>query len=254
MKKKYLAIAAMLIPAWMYAQNPGPQLYNMSFDEWSKKRGAWNLYPVNPSETERIWDSANHGLCLLGKNGAEPETEIVAVKGPGKKAARLHSEKVLWAFAAGNIYTGSFVRIINFSGAEITLGTPFNARPVSLSGYYYYIPKEVNYARPPYDYMKGKMDIGQIDVILTDWDEPFHVITNSKQFVDSAADPHIIGTGNLLLREETDGYVHFELKINYRDSRIPKLAVITVASSRYGDYFTGGDGSTLYVDEFQFNY
>ncbi len=253
MKKTISTVFCCLFPLLLFAQASGPQIYNLSFDDWSKSKGAWNLYPLKPSSDKKVWDSANHGLSLLGKNGAEPETEIVAVPGPGKKAAKLHSEKVLWAFAAGNIYTGEFKRIINFSGAEITLGTPFNGRPKSLSGYYYYIPKRVNYAREPYLWMKGKMDIGEIEVMLTDWDEPFHVITNDDQFVDMN-DPHIIGHGKMKIKEATDGYVHFELNIDYRDDRIPKMVYITAASSYYGGYFTGGNGSTLYLDEFQFNY
>ena len=34
----------------------------------------------------------------------------------------------------------------------------------------------------------------------------------------------------------------------------PTYIVISAAASRYGDYFTGGRGSTLYVDEFEFIY
>ena len=41
----------------------------------------------------------------------------------------------------------------------------------------------------------------------------------------------------------------------YRDnSRIPRYIVIAAASSRYGDYFTGGVGSVLLVDEFELIY
>ena len=41
----------------------------------------------------------------------------------------------------------------------------------------------------------------------------------------------------------------------YRDrTRTPKYIVIVAAASKYGDYFTGGVGSTLYLDEFSFVY
>ena len=109
------------------------QIENMSFDAWSKKGSEW----VPASDVNnRTWGTANKGLCLLGKNGATPEDEIVAVKGPGKRACKLRSQNVLWAFAAGAIYTGTWVKLIGTKGAEITWGVPFHSRPKALSGYY----------------------------------------------------------------------------------------------------------------------
>ena len=46
----------------------------------------------------------------------------------------------------------------------------------------------------------------------------------------------------------------FDIPIEYRNEKMPKYVVITVAASKLGAYFTGGNGSTMYVDEFQFNY
>jgi hypothetical protein len=49
--------------------------------------------------------------------------------------------------------------------------------------------------------------------------------------------------------------VKFTLPLVYRDAtRIPSYLVIAAASSRYGDYFTGGVGSVLYIDEFELIY
>lgn len=231
-----------------------PQLYNLDFDHWSKVRRKWCPYAQDSPDEDRIWDTANQGLSLLGINGAEPEDRIVAVKGPGKRAAKLHSVNVLWAFAAGALYTGSFVRIVDWSGAELAFGVPFTGRPKSLDGYYYYIPRPINHTKAPYKALKGRMDLGQIEILLTDWEEPFHVISNYGQYIDAEHDPHIIGRSYMLLTEATEGYVHFSMPIAYRNGRTPKWVVITAASSRYGDYYTGGDGSTLYIDEFKFSY
>ena len=38
------------------------------------------------------------------------------------------------------------------------------------------------------------------------------------------------------------------------NTRIPKYIVVAGASSRYGDYFTGGRGSVLLIDEFELIY
>jgi hypothetical protein len=42
--------------------------------------------------------------------------------------------------------------------------------------------------------------------------------------------------------------------LKYRSSRTPKYIVIVGAASRYGDYFTGGKGSVLKLDEFELVY
>ncbi len=254
MTRYYLTLtAAFLLGIYAYAQS-GPQLYNMNFDTWSKKKAQWCPYAKDASGAEQVWDTANKGLSLLGKNGAVPEDKIVAVKGEGKRAAKVCSMNVVWAFAAGALYTGDFVRIVNFSGAELAMGVPFTARPKTLEGYYYYIPGIINHAKAPYEDMEGKRDVGQIEVLLADWDSPQTVCTNTGQFIDVENDPHIIGRGNLYLTRDTKGYIRFSMPIEYRNARTPKYVVITTASSRFGSYFTGADGSTLYLDEFEFTY
>ena len=253
MKRLSLILPALLAATLLHAQD-GPQLYNMGFDTWSKSSGAWNLYPEKPTDAHRVWDTANHGLSILGINGTMPEYKHVAVPGPGKAAAKIVSKKVVWAFVAGNLYNGRFGRVVRLSGAELFFGVPFSARPKSLSGYFHYIPATVDYAREPHLDMKGGPDIGRIEVILTDWEKPYHIITNDEKFIDAETDPHVIGRGYIELKKDTGGYVPFEIPIRYRNGKTPKYVVITAASSWYGDAFTGGTGSTLYVDEFQFNY
>ena len=237
----------------LHAQG-GPQLYNLNFDAWSKTSSAWDPYPADATEDQKIWDTANHALSLLGINGTTPEYEHVAVSGEGKAAAKVVSKKVVWAFVAGNLYTGHFDRIVKFSGAELTFGIPFTARPKSLSGYVHYIPSKVNFAKPPYQELKGQTDCGSIEVLLTDWKKPFHIITNYESFYDGATDPHVIGRAFLELKADTKGYIHFEVPFEYRSAKTPKYIVIAIAASEFGAFFTGGSGSTLYVDELQFNY
>lgn len=99
------------------------------------------------------------------------------------------------------------------------------------------------------------MDKLQILVLLTDWDRPFLVQTASQKFVDQFGDD-IIARGTIESDVDTDGeYVEFECPLVYNDNtRIPKYAVVIACASLYGDYFTGGVGSVLYVDEFEFVY
>ena len=232
----------------------GPQLYNMSFDDWSRKNGEWRLWAKDAPKKDQIWGTANKGLCLLGVNGTTPEEDFVAVPGPGKKAVKMRSIKVLWAFAAGNLFNGSFLRLEGTSGAAISEGAPFHGRPVAMEGYYCYQPAITNYAKAPYLDRKGKLDRGHIEIILTDWPEQFEISTTKKTFLDLENDPHIIGYSEVLLTHRTDGYVFFSTPIKYRNGRTPTMAVIVATPSMYGGYFTGGSGSTLYIDEFSFSY
>ena len=247
-KNLLLAVLALLAACPMQAQ----QLSNMGFDTWSKQGGVWYPYAKEAPESRKVWDSANKGLSLLGVNTTVPEYKHTAVS--GKAAAKVQSRKVLWAFVAGNLFTGRFIRVVDMSGAEMEFGAPFTARPKSLTGYFHYQPETINYAQDPYLYLKGKQDVGRIEVILMDCAEPRHMDTTKDPFVDGDKDPHVVGHGVLDLTKATDGYVPFEIPIVYRNGKTPKYAFIFVTSSRYGAYFTGGSGSTLYVDEFRFNY
>ena len=230
------------------------QLYNMDFDHWSKSSGAWNPYPRGAASGQLVWDTANRGLSVLGINGTLPEYDHVAVPGEGKAAARIVSRKVVWAFVAGNLFTGRFIRVVDLSGAEMDFGVPFSARPRSLSGYVHYIPRKIDCAGEPYLGKKGRLDEGYVEVILTDWDKPLHIVTCKDGFRDMKKDSHVIGRAILNLTRATDGYIHFEIPIEYLDGRTPRYVIITATSSRYGAWFTGGTRSTLYLDELRFNY
>ena len=99
------------------------------------------------------------------------------------------------------------------------------------------------------------MDKCQIMVLLTDWDKQFPINTTEGKFVDLKNDPGIIAMAKLESDEATGGYKEFVLPIEYRSTtRKPKYVVVVACSSYLGDYFTGGEGSVLYVDEFSFEY
>ena len=249
MKKASIILAIICLCQTLQAQ----QLYNMSMDTWSKQGRTWNPYPKVASEEQRVWASANGAMKVLGINTTTPEYEHVAVPGPGKAAAKIVSRKITWTFAAGSLYTGHFIRLVSFSGIEMDNGTPFNGRPKSLSGYYHYQPGIVDYAKEPYLSMKGKTDIGQIEVALYDWPKVLRLVTTEGHY-DPEADSHLIGRGVLKLTKETNGYVHFEIPIDYKRDATPTFVGISILSSMLGEYYTGSSHTVLYVDELQFNY
>ena len=70
--RKFLIVMFLMLSAGLWAQS-GPQLYNMSFDIWSKSGGIWYLCPKGTPAAGRVWDSANPASGKLGVNLAMPE-------------------------------------------------------------------------------------------------------------------------------------------------------------------------------------
>jgi hypothetical protein len=216
------------------------QLPNLSFDDWSKD----NKYP-NASGSD-VWDSANSSGAAVTTS---PSTD--AVEG---YAARLESVSAFGMLAAGNIFTGKFVKLAGM-GAELDWGVPFESRPLALRGWYKYSPATINKVKDPYKDQMGKSDQCQILAFLTDWDSPFRVNTNTKTFVDLDNDPGIIALGQFNTSESSADYIEITIPLVYRSNdRMPGYIVIAGASSRFGDYFTGGIGSVLYLDQFELIY
>ena len=97
------------------------------------------------------------------------------------------------------------------------------------------------------------MDACSIKMYLCDWSAQFRVNTSNKVFLQDD-DPSIIAMCDFTSNVATDGYVEFTFPLQYRDARTPKYVVIVGAASRLGDYFTGGKGSTLWLDELSLVY
>ena len=201
----------------------------------------------------RVWDTANKATASFTGSATTPDESFVAVAGPGKKACRLESNFAVVKFAAGSVYTGQFVKLQGL-GAELAWGIPFTGKPVSLKGYAAYKSKPITDTDAAHADLMGQPDTGHVLVALTDWPDQFHVISSSSTYVDFDNDPAIIAYGRCAFPETTDGYVSFDIPLEYRNGRTPAYLVIVASSSALGDYFTGGRGSTLWVDELELMY
>ncbi|MBQ8839575.1 MAG: PCMD domain-containing protein [Bacteroidales bacterium] len=223
-------------------------IYNLGFDDWHLDGKIYYPYASGMSIPGSVWDSANKATASLKGSSTVPDSH--AIKG---QAVKMESKYVVIAFAAGNIYTGRF-NAIDGMGADLDWGTPFTSRPVALKGYYDYKGQTINRTKSPYDGMKGQPDKCQIQMFLTDWNGMFNVNTTDGRFVDMNAD-YIIASGKLESSLNTNGYIEFTIPLVYRDTdRTPTYAVISAASSYLGDYFTGGEGSVMYLDELSLVY
>lgn len=231
---------------------------NGDFDQWHQEAFSSGLmWDPWPEDGEKFWDTGNKGSMTLKVNLTSP-TEYTPT-GSGY-AAQCKTQFVglaagLGKLGTGSIFTGTYVKTDGMNGI-LDFGRQWNLRPTKLKGYYQYDAKTIDYASSGFNYLKGVPDSCHIYVALTDWTAPFTVRTNpsNRQLFDKNS-PEIIAYGELVYSGNMTAYQPFEIKLEYRDtSRVPTYLQITCAASKYGDYFTGGNGSLLYVDQLSFDW
>ena len=224
-----------------------------SFDQWWLNGKIW--CPWDEGGTP-YWDTGNTGAATLGQSNVVPTEHTVTGSG---LAAELDTKFVglfgLGKLGAGSIYTGKFAKVDGTNGI-LDFGRPFNLRPTKLKGYYQYQGVDIDYTNSEWTDLKGRPDTCHIYIALTDWTAPYQIRTNpnNRQLFNKDAD-YVIAYGELLYSGTMDNYQPFEIKLEYRDFFTnPTYIQITCAASKYGDYFTGGNGSTLFVDEFSLDF
>ncbi|MDE5552356.1 MAG: PCMD domain-containing protein [Muribaculaceae bacterium] len=228
-------------------------LIDGSFDQWWQNGRIW--CPWNEGGTQ-FWDTGNTGAATLGQSNVVPSDDTPTGSG---QSAKLETRFVgiagIGKLAAGSIYTGKFVRVDGTNGI-LDFGRPWSVRPTKLRGYYKYNTAPINYASADLKYLIDRPDSCHIYVAMTDWTAPYEIRTNPKnrQIFDPAS-PDIIAYGELIRGSDTDGWQEFEIELKYRSTaRIPSYIQITCAASKYGDFFTGGVGACLFVDQFSLIY
>lgn len=231
--------------------NNKPFVPNLGFDDWYKDKKIW--YPKAQGD-DIFWDSGNEGASMMSKTPTQGT--VITATGEGQ-AAELKSQYVglggsLGAFAAGNLYTGVFGETIGTSGAKINMGQPFTGRPTQFKGYYKYNSANITHTTLP-AIAKGVSDSCHIYVALfSDWTGRFEVNTSEKKFVNLN---EAIAFGEFCTDNSNSEYKEVVIDIKYRRTdKQPNYILIVMSASKYGDYFTGGEGSTLYIDEFKLEY
>jgi len=233
------------------------QIPYLNFDTWyqADPHNAWYLGEMG---TTKYWDSGNGGANTMSDKNptAADYNNKVAVEG-NQAAARLETKVVFNVMAAGNIYTGDFVKAIvnpGNPGAQLEFGIPYTCRPTSLKGYYKYRPVKVSKTSDKVPQVaKGDLDSCHIYIALfAGWTGPFQVNTQTSTFVDLG---EAIAFGEVKASKVMDSYEYFDVPITYRDkTRKPAYALIVATASKYGDYFVGGEGSVLWIDEFELGF
>lgn len=228
-------------------------LTNGGFEDWNKDEKLWNPWSQNGTS---FWDTGNKGAITIGESNTVPTDDTSTGVG---KAAKLESKFIAVAgigkFAAGNIFSGVYVRTDKTNGV-LSFGRSFTTYPSALKFYYKYTSQEINKCNDSdYEYLKGRPDSCHIYIALTDWSEPYEIRTKKadRQLFDKN-DKNIIAFGEFVSSEDVSSYTEQIIKLNYRSHRTPKYILVVATASKYGDFFTGGEGSTLWLDEMELVY
>lgn len=242
---------------------------NGSFENWCTRSAGTALsskntrFPSTGDEYDngtRFWDTSNRGANSMGTKDPTKDTDV-SVSGT---AAQLQSIAVAGNFAAASLFTGNFESASLGTGgatATITFGRPFTARPSVLMGYYKYTPVNIDKvgSNPPAGVVAGNPDECAIYIALSK--KQYAVKnTDTSTWIDYENDDNIIAYGTLpsgaaASGTETNEYAKFSIPLKYKNlTDKPSYIIIVCSASKYGDYMTGGVGSTLLVDEFMLDY
>lgn len=219
------------------------------------------LIPTSTDEHE-FWGTGNPGAATMNKILT---SNVESPKHSGKYSAQLKSMfvgiGVIGKFAAGNLFAGEYLKTDGTDGI-LSFGRPFNgSHPQSLDVWVKYNPgiADSNGANSKY-IPKGSKDMGQIYWALTT--EPIEIRTNSSNLkLFDKNDPAVLAYGQYTFEEDygasDGGLKHLSIPIEYFDrskGKTPAYIVIVCSASKYGDYFCGGEGSTMYLDDFELVY
>lgn len=231
----------------------------------------WNSFTIDGQknctlpgmDADEFWGNGNPGaakastvltqqssaMCHSASSSAELVSQKATVMGIGK-------------FAAGNLFAGTYVKTDGTDGV-LNFGRPYNgSHPTALKVWVNYRPKavEVKTVADVKDYIKqGDIDKGQIYWALTT--APVEILTKAKN--RKLFDPN--GSEVLAYGEYTfegdfgpDGQLQeLSIPLTYNakaQTTKPAYIVIVCSASKYGDYFIGGEKSTMYVDDFELVY
>lgn len=243
----------------------GEQLQAADFDAWSRSGKVYQPWAEGGTS---YWDTGNKGATTVGESNSTPSDDSPSGNG---FSANLLSKYIVIKFAAGNIFTGTYLETDGTNGI-LGWGRPFSSRPSRMTFDYKYRTAKINkIGDSSLDYLKGRNDTCCVYIVLADWEPevydgrvneykgksyPFIAKTrpSERHLIDPKNDPNIIAYGQLSRGDDVTSWTKGSLKLEYFSDRTPKWILVVATSSKFGDYFTGGDGALLNVDNFKLIY
>lgn len=240
------------------------QLPNASFDDWSTDASNSKLYCPWAAGATSFWDTGNRGATTVGNSNSVPTEDTSTGSG---RAAFLESKYIVIKFAAGNIFTGTYLKTDGTNGV-LGFGRPFTAFPSKLSFDYKYKSMSIDRADESLAHLKGEPDSCSVYIALWHVEdneyeefqgEKYPLIIRTKpgkeQSLFSPDDPRVIAYGQFTKGSTVNNWTSETINLDYKNTELAPTHILVVASSsKYGDFFTGGVGSTLVVDNMKLIY
>ena len=228
------------------------EIPNASFDNWWKDGKVWCPWAEGGTP---YWGTGNKGATTLGDSNTFPSSDTW--NGEPGFSAQLDTKfvgiSVVGKLAAGNLFSGDYVKTDGTNGI-LDFGRECKERPTRLKGYWKYKNVPISHSSSDeYKYLIGQPDTANIYIALADWTAPFQIRTNPKnqQLFDKDAD-YVVAYGSVQSGTAITEWAEFTAELKYRDThRVPSYILIVASASKYGDFFTGGSGSTLLIDNFR---
>lgn len=247
---------------------------NAGMENWASVSGVGGATkPVRlPTRTGNLdfWGNGNPGAIMAGETLTDESTDMCH---SSSRSARLESKFAsvfgIGKFAAGNLFAGEYVKTDGTDGvlkfgqpfADFSDGKKVDVTPKALKVYVNYRPK-VGVAKKGANssYIgEGQTDQAQIYVALTT--AAIDIRTKAKdQKLFNPEDKEVLAYGQCTLTENygPDGQLkELIIPIEYFERSkgvLPTHLVIVCSASKYGDFFSGGEGSTMYLDDFELVY
>lgn len=236
---------------------------NASMEEWSemevKTMFSTSMVPIPGAGGVRtFWDTGNHGAANANTTLTQGSTVMFH---SGAKSAQLVSKKAalmgIGKHAAGNLFVGEYLGT-NGTNGRISFGRPYDgSHPSALKLWANYRTAKVTAAGG--GLTKSDMDHGQIYVAFTT--APMEVNTADTSTLFSPDKEEVLGYGEVTwagVNFGPDGQLE-ELTIpvvwnEKAKTNKPLYLIIVCSASKFGDFFAGGEGATMYVDDFELVY
>ncbi len=239
------------------------QIPNAGMEDWSDWSGNSKVLIPGAGGERNFWDTGNHGSSTMSVTLTDANTNVFH---SGAKAANLLSRFVglgaIGKFAAGNLFVGEYLETQGTDG-RLQFGQPYDgSHPSKLQVWVNYRPKSVVSGKN-----KGSgshlavddLDQGQIYIALTT--EPVEIRTkSSNQKLFSVDDPCVVAYGEKTFTADfgaDNTLENVEIPFQYNDRALtkkPLYLVIVCTASKFGDFFEGGEGSVMIVDDFKLLY
>lgn len=259
-----------------FTTEPAAQIPNSGFEVASNEESNKYTSFFDPSSSvpgcsTKYWDSGNSASASFGIIVCDTSGDVPPGIGSSRSAvltSHFVNVIIVKKLAAGNLFVGSFGGMDGMNG-KVNFGRPWTSksRPSAVRLWYKYKGCKISNTSDDVPLTKNDYDLFKMEFALGNWpaskyggtaENPVQVNTADKKTLwvienlpETVAACRFEGRSNDMLSEWEQVTLPFVYK---SETQYPSMLYVSLAASKYGDNFVGGDGSKLYVDEIELIY